>query len=365
MSYEGSSCLVGLGLTPILDSGVQAIAPGVVHPRLPLGTFHVSVCAFPFFVFSAPLVFLSLLRVVVVSSGRGVYAPHPFYPIFLTHTSPLALFLWPAECLRGPVTTAVTAIIRYPTPNIFYSALNSSRRSLPCLATPLPPRCPACRAPGVLLPTTSQAKTRQDKPVLQQYRHFTLRVLSPPPRSFFLNFLSASDKHMVSVNWLLNDEPLSVKDALALELADDLLVGTSAATLRKALTDSGLGESVIGGGLSSELLQNTYSIGLKVRVCVCVCVFRSVCVSHLFFGEGRAPRNWIADKTRRCEQENVCMFLPMTRGSVRECVCGVGRVGLGDPSPGARGTGRDHETSAVILASFFVVNRRRHEMGQD
>lgn len=70
---------------------------------------------------------------------------------------------------------------------------------------------------------------------------------------------------MVSVNWLLNDEPLSVKDALALELADDLLVGTSAATLRKALTDSGLGESVIGGGLSSELLQNTYSIGLKVR----------------------------------------------------------------------------------------------------
>lgn len=69
---------------------------------------------------------------------------------------------------------------------------------------------------------------------------------------------------MVSVNWLLNDEPLSVKEALALELADDLLVGNSAATLRKALTDSGLGESVIGGGLSSELLQNTYSIGLKV-----------------------------------------------------------------------------------------------------
>lgn len=69
---------------------------------------------------------------------------------------------------------------------------------------------------------------------------------------------------MISVNWLLNDEPLSVKDALALELADDLLVGTSAATLRKALTDSGLGESVIGGGLSSELLQNTFSIGLKV-----------------------------------------------------------------------------------------------------
>ncbi|CAM9175888.1 unnamed protein product, partial [Ascophyllum nodosum] len=73
----------------------------------------------------------------------------------------------------------------------------------------------------------------------------------------------SKDKHMVSVNWLLNDEPLSVKHSLAIELMDDLLVGTSAATLRKALTDSGLGESVIGGGLSSELLQNTFSIGLK------------------------------------------------------------------------------------------------------
>lgn len=72
---------------------------------------------------------------------------------------------------------------------------------------------------------------------------------------------------MVSVNWLLNDEPLSVKDTLAIELTDDLLVGTSAATLRKALTDSGLGESVIGGGLSSELMQNTFGIGLKVRFC--------------------------------------------------------------------------------------------------
>lgn len=80
---------------------------------------------------------------------------------------------------------------------------------------------------------------------------------------------------MVSVNWLLNDQPLSVKDALILELTDDLLVGTSAATLRKALTDSGLGESVIGGGLSSELLQNTFSIGLKVRsleVCLKGCL---------------------------------------------------------------------------------------------
>ena len=37
----------------------------------------------------------------------------------------------------------------------------------------------------------------------------------------------------------------------------------SAATMKKVLTDSGLGSSVIGGGLSDELMQATWSIGLK------------------------------------------------------------------------------------------------------
>jgi len=70
-------------------------------------------------------------------------------------------------------------------------------------------------------------------------------------------------KHMVSVNWLLNDSPLSKKEKLALNILDDLLVGNSAAMLKKELTDSGFGSSVIGGGLSDELLQATFSIGLK------------------------------------------------------------------------------------------------------
>eukprot|EP00611_Tribonema_gayanum_P022355 TRINITY_DN4469_c0_g1_i1.p1 TRINITY_DN4469_c0_g1~~TRINITY_DN4469_c0_g1_i1.p1 ORF type:complete len:1067 (+),score=347.82 TRINITY_DN4469_c0_g1_i1:601-3801(+) len=73
----------------------------------------------------------------------------------------------------------------------------------------------------------------------------------------------ASKQHMLSVNWLLNDTPMSPKEKLALNILDDLLVGNSAATLQKALTDSGLGSSVIGGGLSDELLQATFSIGLK------------------------------------------------------------------------------------------------------
>merc|ERR1711871_312927 len=70
-------------------------------------------------------------------------------------------------------------------------------------------------------------------------------------------------KHMVTVNWLLNDEPLSPHSQLALSVLDALLLGRSSSPLRKALTESGLGESVMGGGLSDELLQATFSVGLK------------------------------------------------------------------------------------------------------
>jgi hypothetical protein len=40
-------------------------------------------------------------------------------------------------------------------------------------------------------------------------------------------------------------------------------VGTQASPLRKALVDSGLGEDVIGGGLSTNLRQMTFRVGLK------------------------------------------------------------------------------------------------------
>ncbi|KAG5190324.1 Metalloenzyme, LuxS/M16 peptidase-like protein [Tribonema minus] len=73
----------------------------------------------------------------------------------------------------------------------------------------------------------------------------------------------AARAHMVSVNWLLNDAPLTPRDKLTLSILNNLLVGNSAAVVRKALTDSGLGASVIGGGLSDELLQATWGIGLK------------------------------------------------------------------------------------------------------
>ena len=70
-------------------------------------------------------------------------------------------------------------------------------------------------------------------------------------------------KTFVSVNWLLTEEPLDLETELALGFLNYLMLGTSASPLRKALTDSGLGESIIGGGVEDELSQPVFSIGLK------------------------------------------------------------------------------------------------------
>lgn len=70
-------------------------------------------------------------------------------------------------------------------------------------------------------------------------------------------------KAFVSVNWLLSESPLDMETELALGFLNYLLLGTSAAPLRKALNDSGLGESLIGGGLEDELVQPIFSVGLK------------------------------------------------------------------------------------------------------
>lgn len=71
------------------------------------------------------------------------------------------------------------------------------------------------------------------------------------------------ETHMVQTNWLLNDEPMSDVDELTLNFLDHLLMGTTSSILRKTLTESGLGDAITGGGLSDELLQATYSVGLK------------------------------------------------------------------------------------------------------
>ena len=67
---------------------------------------------------------------------------------------------------------------------------------------------------------------------------------------------------MVTVNWML-DEIDSPDVLMALSVLEQILVGTSAAPLRKALTDSGLGEGLTGSGLAEDLRQPYFTVGLK------------------------------------------------------------------------------------------------------
>merc|ERR1719223_2168316 len=71
------------------------------------------------------------------------------------------------------------------------------------------------------------------------------------------------DTHMIMLNWLVNDEPLTPKDEITATILDHMLMGTSSSILRKTLMESGLGDAITGGGLMSELLQGVFSVGLK------------------------------------------------------------------------------------------------------
>ena len=69
-------------------------------------------------------------------------------------------------------------------------------------------------------------------------------------------------KHYFTVNWLLPDTSDPVTD-FSLQILANILIGTPASPLRKALLDSGLGEDLAGLGLESELRQQIFSTGLK------------------------------------------------------------------------------------------------------
>eukprot|EP00934_Nitzschia_sp_Nitz4_P007392 Nitzschia sp. Nitz4//scaffold3_size479765//55688//59203//NITZ4_000022-RA/size479765-processed-gene-0.48-mRNA-1//1//CDS//3329550524//7382//frame0 len=71
------------------------------------------------------------------------------------------------------------------------------------------------------------------------------------------------EHHIVTINWLLNDKPFTAFEELSIGILNHLLMGTTSSVLRKALTESGLGEAIVGGGISDELLQATFSVGLK------------------------------------------------------------------------------------------------------
>ncbi len=66
----------------------------------------------------------------------------------------------------------------------------------------------------------------------------------------------------ITINWML-DEAKSVEESLALGILSDILVGSPAAPLRKALIDSRLGDDITGTGLMSSLRQGQFGAGLK------------------------------------------------------------------------------------------------------
>jgi presequence protease len=66
----------------------------------------------------------------------------------------------------------------------------------------------------------------------------------------------------VTVNWML-DESTDIETGLALTIFDEVLVGNSAAPLRKALIDSGLGDGLTSAGISEHMRQPMFTIGLK------------------------------------------------------------------------------------------------------
>ncbi len=69
-------------------------------------------------------------------------------------------------------------------------------------------------------------------------------------------------KGYVTVSWLLpeNNNP---ELTMSLAILSYILVSTQASPVRKALLDSGLGESITGGGLTNELRQMSFVTGLK------------------------------------------------------------------------------------------------------
>ncbi len=69
-------------------------------------------------------------------------------------------------------------------------------------------------------------------------------------------------KHYLTVNWVLPDTSDPVMN-FSLRIISNILIGTPASPLKKALLDSGLGEDLAGIGLEADVRQIIFSTGLK------------------------------------------------------------------------------------------------------
>jgi hypothetical protein len=121
----------------------------------------------------------------------------------------------------------------------------------------------------------------------------------------------------VALNWVLSEEHLDTETELALGFLDYLLLGTSAAPLRKALNDSGLGAALIGGGMDDELKQPTFCVGLKVGArgwCVLGAGRGEALAGHHVAeeGVGATSGSWCVWGCRRSKEGDTCTSLGAT-----------------------------------------------------
>jgi Zn-dependent M16 (insulinase) family peptidase len=88
------------------------------------------------------------------------------------------------------------------------------------------------------------------------------------PRKVFETYAASEEEAgnprsgMITVNWMI-EETLDPGMLLTLNILESVLVGTSAAPLRKALIDSGLGEGMTGSGFADGIKQPYFTFGLK------------------------------------------------------------------------------------------------------
>lgn len=85
------------------------------------------------------------------------------------------------------------------------------------------------------------------------------------PRRITIPFDAGEDadgKTLVTVNWALPD-PLNVERTLSLQVLYQILLGSPASPLYKALLDSELGEDIAGLGLDTDAYQMIFSTGMR------------------------------------------------------------------------------------------------------
>jgi len=69
-------------------------------------------------------------------------------------------------------------------------------------------------------------------------------------------------KHYFTINWVLPETSDPVTN-FSLRILSNILIGTPASPLKKALLDSGIGEDLAGIGLEADIRQIIFSVGLK------------------------------------------------------------------------------------------------------